>query len=356
MSSSNNLLESIGNRGNASSNTISNINNLGKRNQGILGNLNVNFGNVRNDLTNGLENSYNKIRNQYNSYPTWQRGLIIFGLITLVAIIAYLIYYRTWGNPLRQQIFIPDLRNDASRPYIYIDNNGQRWDYIPHKDIPQKAPGQYTYSMWLYINGQPNNVDGKYWGSYRFSEWKHVMHRGDRLINGQVKTQSPGFWLAPRTNRLYAAISTRGDIEHITLADIDLDKWVNIVFVLNQNIIEIYKNGKLEKTLTLMHPPIAKGQTNLWITQDGGFPGNLAYIQYFNESLPPGQVQILYNANQSVFEKDMKQRNKSYTTGYSPGSPIQPTPEPVPDPDSGDGGGSGDGNGQLGPGGSPVCK
>jgi len=300
-------------------------------NKGVLGDfkLDLDFGNITNDVG----NTYQKVQKQYNSFSNLQKILIIALIIGAIIGIVYLIYRRLRGSHLTETIFIPNLREDASRPYIFTDSSGKRFDYIPYKEIPQPAPGQYSYSMWLYINGQPNNVDGKYWGSYRYNEWKNVMHRGSKLTNGQVKLQSPGFWLAPRDNKLYSAISTRGDIEYMTLADIDLDRWVNIVFVLNQNIIEIYKNGKLEKTLTLLHPPINQGQTNLWITQDGGFPGNLAYVQYFNSSLPPGQIQALYKANKPVFDRDMVTRNQSYISGYTPAGPIEPTPEPIPEPD-----------------------
>ena len=294
-----------------------------------LENLGIDFGNITNDLG----NTYQKVQKQYNTFSNVEKLLIITLIVSALIGIIYLIYRRLRGPRLTETIFIPNLRNDASRPYIFTDSSGKRFDFIPYKEIPQPSPGQYTYSMWLYINGQPNNVDGKYWGSYRYNEWKHVMHRGSKLIDGQVKLQSPGFWLAPRNNKLYASISTRGDIEYITLADIDLDRWVNIVFVLNQNIIEIYKNGKLEKTLTLLHSTINQGQTNLWVTQEGGFPGNLAYIQYFNSSLPPGQVGELYQTNKQVFDRDMAKRNKSYIANYTPAGPIEPTPEPVPEPE-----------------------
>lgn len=265
---------------------------------------------------NNITNNVNRMVNTFQSYSDFHKFLIILAIVFIIA----MIYWRMRGSPLTETILITNLRNDATKPLT-----------IPYKDVTETTPNLYTYSFWLYINGEPN--DNNYWGNYRFNEWKHVLHRGGKLVDGRVKFQSPGFWLSPSTNTLYAAISTKSDIEYITLGDIDLDKWVNIVFVINQTTIEIYKNCKLEKTYTLYNPIINVGQTDLLITQNGGFAGNIAYLQYFNRALQPGDIQALCAANKPVFDRDMTARLRADLAGYDPGIPIQPTPEPEPDPD-----------------------
>jgi hypothetical protein len=93
----------------------------------------------------------------------------------------------------------------------------------------------------------------------------------------------------------------------------------------------------LEKTFTLYNPIVnLGGQPDLYVTQDGGFAGNIAYIQYFNRSLKPSEIQAMCRANKSVFENDMKARLTADLSGYTPPSPIEPTPSPPNEPSSDD--------------------
>jgi len=272
-----------------------------------------------NNLPNTFGTNVTNTLNTFESYTGIHKFLIVFAIVAIISILTYLIYYRLTGNPLAETIFIPNLKNDATKPMT-----------IAYKDVPEKTRNLYTYSFWLYINGEPN--DNQYWGNYRVNEWKHVMHRGSKVVDGKVAFQSPGFWLSPTTNKLYAAISTKSDIEYITLADIDMDKWVNVVFVINQNVIEIYKNCQLEKTFALYNDIVNVGQSDLYVTQSGGFAGNIAYVQYFNSALQPGDIQALCRANKPIFDRDMDSRLANDVSGYTPGKPIQPTPEP-PEPE-----------------------
>ena len=304
----------LNNAANKASRNINNIfNNTNKGSQGILGNLDFNFGNVGNTVSNTI----NRATNTYQSFSGWERFLIIIAIIALISIIGYLIYIRVWLSP--GEIFLPDLRNDATKPHT-----------ISHQKVPERIADQYSYSFWLYINGHPN--DSQYWGSYRKGEWKHVLHRGYKLAGNTASIQSPGFWLAPNTNKIYAAISTNKEVEYITIGDIDMDSWVNITFVRRGSVIEIYKNCHLVKTMSLYHLPTPASQSNLLITQNGGFAGNISHVQYFNKSLTPIEVRNICQANKKIFDKDMNQRVQSSWAGFQP-RPIQPTPEPEPEPE-----------------------
>ena len=289
-------------------------NNLGnnfKNNKGLLGNIQLNFNNLSNSVQNTVKT--------YRSYSPFQQFLIVLFIIILLVIIAYLIYRRVWIGP--SEAFFPEPRTDAKKPR-----------QIRHQDALERISDQYTYSFWVFINGVPN--DSQYWGNYRTNDWKHILNRGHRLIDNQASLQSPGFWLSPNNNKLYAALSTNKEVEFIALGDIDMDQWVNVTFVRRGQVIEAYKNGKLEKTLSLYHNPVPSSRSDILITQNGGFAGNISYIQYFNRSLGPQEIRNLFQGNKRIFNKDLNSRVESGWAGFEIPRPIEPSPEPEPEPDS----------------------
>jgi hypothetical protein len=303
---------------------INTINLLGNNSKNsFLGNLNFNTSN----LTNSVQSSVSTSINTFQSYSPLVRYAFIGLIIIIIISIAYLLYrrYHPSGGP----VFIPDLRNNATKSII-----------ISRKDAPELISDQYTYSFWLFINGTPNDSD--YWGNYRTNEWKHILHRGNKLIDNQTTLQAPGFWLAPNSNKVYAAISTSKEVEFVPICDIDMDKWVNIAFVRRGQVIEIYKNCLLEKTLSLYHNPTPASQSDIHVTENGGFAGNISYVQYFNQALRPEDIRVICQADNAMFKRDLLERINNSWAGYTPPVPIPPTPEPpgpepnpTPDPNNG---------------------
>lgn len=261
---------------------------------------------------------------------TWL--MIPFAIIGIIALI-YLLYQYYFGNGkyIGGPIFIPNVNNESTHAYMYQDSSGRTWQYIPDKDAPQTVPNQYTYSIWMYVSSEFN--------TYRNGQWKHVLSRGSPVNeNNKVSYQNPGLWLAPNENRIYFAISVYNttlntspncdnnnnnnsgigqQTEGFYLDDIPLDKWFNVTITLNDTVAEIYKNCKLEKTLTLYHHPASRTQQNIYVTQNGGYLGKIAYLQYINKALGPNDICKLYQENVKVFDEAQKQIVNDGLQGYT---------------------------------------
>ena len=77
--------------------------------------------------------------------------------------------------------------------------------------------------------------------------------------------------------------------------NIPLQKWVHIGYVLNNRSIDIYINGKLQRTCVLKGLPIPLNpKDKLRITVSGGFYGKVGRTQYFARSLRPEEIASLY--------------------------------------------------------------
>lgn len=140
---------------------------------------------------------------------------------------------------------------------------------------------QMSWNTWVFINR---------W-EYKFGSWKNIFVRQ----NADGSKRTPGLWLYPKTNALHARISTSfEDNEGCDVQNIPLQKWVMITYVLNNRTVDIYVNGKLERSCVLKGIPLIDNNDDLYVCKDGGFYGEISKLQYFNRSLVPSEVLDMY--------------------------------------------------------------
>lgn len=77
------------------------------------------------------------------------------------------------------------------------------------------------------------------------------------------------------------------------IIDLPLQRWNHIVVVLWNRSLDVYLNGKLARSCTLRSiPQLNNGP--LWITQNGGFRGDMASLRYYNRAINPEEVYSIY--------------------------------------------------------------
>jgi hypothetical protein len=104
--------------------------------------------------------------------------------------------------------------------------------------------------------------------------------------------------LYPLTNSLKVVTSTSvpEQVESCDIQNIPLMTWVHIVYVLNNRSVDIYLNGKLERSCALRGIPIISADP-VYITTgspQAGFYGKIGKTQYFTKALLPNDVAGLY--------------------------------------------------------------
>lgn len=81
------------------------------------------------------------------------------------------------------------------------------------------------------------------------------------------------------------------------IVDIPLQKWVHIGIVLWNRSLDVYLNGKLARSCALKGiPNINDG--NVYVTQNGGYKGDLASLRYFNRALNASEIYDIYKQGQ----------------------------------------------------------
>jgi hypothetical protein len=142
---------------------------------------------------------------------------------------------------------------------------------------------EFTWSCWIYIDDLTYN-SGKY---------KCIFYKGNDFKNNPDKemfglnfpNNAPGLYIAPNTNSLVILMNTFNAInEKITVSDIPLNKWVNVIIRCSNRLLDIYINGTITKSHKLSGVP-KQNYGNVYISANGGFSGYVSNLWYYNYGL-----------------------------------------------------------------------
>ncbi|MDC1321291.1 LamG domain-containing protein [Flavobacteriaceae bacterium] len=157
---------------------------------------------------------------------------------------------------------------------------------IQASDLEQSTASNFAYSTWFYIDD---------W-SYRYGEPKIVLGRLDSDLN-----PSPSIVLGAIENNLQiettvypSAQSTSSSKHTCNVANVPIQKWVNVIVSLYGRTLDVYIDGKLVRTCVL--PGVAKIANNapVYVTPLGGFSGYTSNIHYYSDALNPQQAYNIY--------------------------------------------------------------
>ncbi len=103
--------------------------------------------------------------------------------------------------------------------------------------------------------------------------------------------------------------------DECTIENIPIQKWVHLVVSVYNNSIEIYMDGKLNKTCALSGYP-KPNLYNMHLTPNGGFNGFIAQLDYSNAALPVDKIYDIYSRGPKL-NKTMMDSIKNFGSGFS---------------------------------------
>lgn len=188
--------------------------------------------------------------------------LIIVGIILLLGIyILYKVLFR-----------------DKGRTHLIKSHVGKKTETINADSLSNGLDSDFSVSFWMYING---------W-NYRNGEAKDVLIKGNNNVNS-LRLQ-----LGENINNLTATVATTAGPTACAISNVPLQRWVNIIVVLNNRALDLYLDGKIVRTCML--GGVLKGEPNekLTLTPGGGFDGNLSNLVYYSRPINPRKAYSIY--------------------------------------------------------------
>jgi hypothetical protein len=174
-------------------------------------------------------------------------------------------------------------------------------------DVPSS---NFAYSVWFYVND---------W-NYRYGEPKVIFGRMGAKSGsngGSIKGISgldpcPAVVLGAVENNISVSLgcypgvdqepTTSGGntvVHTCNLANVPIQKWVNLVISVYGRTMDLYIDGKLVRTCLLPGVASVNNNADIHVTPAGGFDGWTSKLQYYPNSLNPQEVWNIYTQGYS---------------------------------------------------------
>jgi hypothetical protein len=104
----------------------------------------------------------------------------------------------------------------------------------------------------------------------------------------------------------------------ITIPNLPRDKWVNVLIRLsNQTQLDVYINGVLTRR-SLMDNVVNQNYDKVFIALNGGFPGKISSLRYFNKAIGTNHIQSIVESgpNMTIISKDNTASSSSDNNQY----------------------------------------
>ena len=209
--------------------------------------------------------------------------LVIFGFVILLRVgISTLSYFLKPSNSPH----LIDGMVDASQMIVFEQDPSSNGAVTIYRSINENDGLEFSWSVWLFIN----NLEL----SKNTSTYKHIFSKGNSDLNqkGVVNpNNAPGLYIAPNSNTLVVMMNTFSVInEEILIPDIPLNKWVNVIIRCQNTTLDVYVNGTIARSISLVGIP-KQNYGNVYVGMNGGFNGYISNLWYHNYALGTAEIQ-----------------------------------------------------------------
>lgn len=219
-------------------------------------------------------------------------------LLTIAMIVLMLMFLRyLFSDPYTLQT-IQDGKSTSTISASSLATNGT--------NVPST---NFAYSIWFYIND---------W-NYRYGEPKVIFGRmgaPSKKSKGSIPGVSgvdpcPAVVLGANANNIAVSLGCYPGVDKkpkkggntivhtCNVANVPIQKWVNLVVSVYGRTMDLYIDGKLVRTCLLPGIASVNSKSDIYVTPSGGFNGWTSKFQYFPNPLNPQEVWNIYTKGYS---------------------------------------------------------
>ena len=250
-------------------------------------------------------------------------ALVGIFLVIVVGMVVYWIYqaYQRAQHGDSQNPILVSGSIDASDP-----DNSKSWA-LPQSSSANSSNMAFTLSYWIYIAD---------W-SYRQDKIKALIVKANE--SGDMGTEAdvaPGMYLDAFKNNLIVATKVIGKDtpQYCNIANIPIQKWVHVAYVLDNRSVDVYVDCKLERSCILTGVPHLNNaklhlfpetnlKTNSINDNQTGFLGQMASLRYFSQALRPVDIARLCNGGPHLTKGLPSKKTKKRNPGKNAGCPSK---------------------------------
>lgn len=267
-------------------------------------------------------------------------GRLVGGIAILVVAGVLLYYmYDYMFNITQTQVKASIVANPIASPTTLIQYPGTSQDDIKLSQYVFTG-GEMTISFWIYVTGAGSDPTNK----------RHILNLGTSATD-DASTLIVA--LGGKTNTLHVHVNDGNSSSFLfntfmttspdsdmaspcNVQNVEFGRWVNVSVVLNNNLCDVYMDGRLSRSCVL------KGQFNVngsattplyffLLNPDIGtasahvktdWTGSLSGVNFYNYALSPDETYRIYMAGPSGSSGDLLSAIKSFFGQLAPTAPV----------------------------------
>lgn len=216
--------------------------------------------------------------------------LFLYGMRMLITFMSW--FFMASSTPyISKGLTNPDTR-------YQIEVNPNLYESVPILRSKNQRKGiEFTYSIWLFVDGlKTDNTTG--------NKYSAIFNKGDidyLDINGISRIAAPGLYISESSNVLKVRMNvfhnnplggntSPTDIYNdITITDIPMKKWFNVMIRCEGNMVDVFINGMVVKRHKLSGIP-RQNYNRVFLTPDNPFKGYVSDLRYWNYSLGTNEI------------------------------------------------------------------
>ena len=237
--------------------------------------------------------------------------IILFFILLRISIVLL-----SWLLAPSQNMTLLNGMADATLPIVITQDPTSTTSMPIIRSTNQIFGMEFTWSIWMFIKPvQPTT-----------KAMQHVFSKGAGS-NGtcdikmkQFSNNAPGLYLMD-TNTLYILMDTVNqpacspgmNNDKLSITNMPINKWFNVVIRLTNDTLDVYINGRLTKRLVMTSVP-NQNYDDVYICSGGGFNGYVSDLKYFNSSIGTTQINALVSngPNTSINSSNLKKNIPPY--------------------------------------------
>jgi hypothetical protein len=228
--------------------------------------------------------------------------LVLFGFVVIFKMSVQLL--KKFTNSIKDSPHLLDGMIDATQALTYTQDPSQKDSVTIYRSNNASDGIEFTWSVWIYIENM----------QYNQGMYKTIFFKGNNKIQEDglnYPNNAPGLFIAPNTNTLVVLMNGYNEIAHeITVPDIPLNKWVNVILRLENRTFDIYINGVITRSVEF-DGVVKQNYGDVFVAQNGGFQGNISNLWYYGYALGTTEIQRIANQGPNLTFKGNQQTTSS---------------------------------------------
>jgi len=168
----------------------------------------------------------------------------------------------------------------------------------------------FAYSVWFYVNdwnyryGQPKVIFGRMGSQSSATSGSVTGVSGidpcPAVVLSAIENNiSVSLGCYPGANQQPTTAGGKTIIHTCSVANVPIQKWVNLLISVYGRTLDIYIDGKLVRTCLLPGVASVNNDANIYVTPAGGFDGWTSKLQYYPNSVNPQEAWNIYTQGYS---------------------------------------------------------